>query len=233
MAEIFSINTLTQASAWLEQQSGASWSPEKLVEHGIYGRIALLAVNPDWVAPGVGELQRTIYGNMVPSISDGLVATNSWLLQTLQKHGRASLTNLPRVVGTAPWIDIGHLRVLEGELIRFLGTIGLPDNQSTVTVPIADEGDLGIPGRLPRIGIGKLAIEAAWRIEQETGRGATVKDVMQQLHAWGNNGDKPDVILKSEKSTSGVQWRTTAGKLKTYDAEACGKALGTWQKTRA
>lgn len=93
--------------------------------------------------------------------------------------------------------------------------------------------DSPIPGKLPNISVGKLAIEVAWLLEQETHRAATAQEVMKQLQAWADDGSKPEVLLKSAKAKHGVEWRTKGGKPKIYDSEACGKALATWIKSRA
>jgi hypothetical protein len=93
--------------------------------------------------------------------------------------------------------------------------------------------DSPIPGKLPNISVGKLAIEVAWLLEQETHRAATAQEVMKQLQAWADDGSKPEVLLKSAKAKHGVEWRTKGGKPKIYDSEACGKALATWMKSRA
>lgn len=94
------------------------------------------------------------------------------------------------------------------------------------------ESDTGIPGKIPRTSIGKLAIEAAWLIEQSKSRAATVDEVMAKLQTCADEGSRPEVLLKSEKGKRGVEWRTKDGKSKLYDVEACGKSLAAWTKSR-
>ena len=90
-----------------------------------------------------------------------------------------------------------------------------------------------IPGRLPNTSIGQMAIRAAWKIEQETGRSASSKAVMNQLQQWADNGDFAEVLIKSIESKRAVRWHTKSGVEKTYDEEACRKALSSWNKSRA
>jgi hypothetical protein len=93
--------------------------------------------------------------------------------------------------------------------------------------------DVDIPGTLPKISVGKLAIEAAWVIERSTGRAATTKAVMQQLQNWADRAHKPDVLLNSDLPNRSVIWRTSNGASKSYTSEACGKTLAAWKKSRA
>jgi hypothetical protein len=88
----------------------------------------------------------------------------------------------------------------------------------------------GIPGKIPRTGIGKLVIEAAWQIECDKKRTASAMEVMAQLQEWADAGD---MLVTSRKDKHGVDWHTSKGKSKLYDSEACGKALSTWKKSRA
>ena len=90
-----------------------------------------------------------------------------------------------------------------------------------------------IPGKLPRTAVGKLAIKAAWELECASKRAASRDDVMTCLQKWADTGAEPDVLLKSNKQKRGVEWRTRDGRDKLYDANACGKALVAWGKSRA
>lgn len=91
----------------------------------------------------------------------------------------------------------------------------------------------GIPGKMPNTGIGKLAIKAAWEIENETKRAATDKAVMERLQLWADSGEEPAILLKSDKQKHAVEWRTIGGRKKPYDIEACRKTLAGWIKSRA
>lgn len=91
-----------------------------------------------------------------------------------------------------------------------------------------------IPGKLPRVAIGRLAVTAAWQIECESRRAATAKMVIEQLQSWATEGAFPDILLRSEPKKRAVIWMTTkTGKEKEYDVGACGKALDEWRKSRA
>ena len=89
-----------------------------------------------------------------------------------------------------------------------------------------------IPGKLPRIEIAKLAIKAAWEIEQKTKRTASAKDVMQRLQDWAEGGNEPEVLMRAEKNKRAVSWRTVKGAEKSWDVQACGTALQRWIKSR-
>lgn len=87
-----------------------------------------------------------------------------------------------------------------------------------------------IPGDLPKTGMGKLAITAAWQIECETGgRLAVAKDVMQRLQQWADEGNHDPLIKKLPHHA--VEW-WAKGKPKEYDLGALIKALERWHKSR-
>lgn len=89
-----------------------------------------------------------------------------------------------------------------------------------------------IPGKMPLREVGKLAIQAAWKIECKTKRRASAKDVMTQLQAWADAGKKSDTLIKSLPAKRAVQWLTAKGEHREYTIEACGKTLDTWHKSR-
>jgi hypothetical protein len=80
----------------------------------------------------------------------------------------------------------------------------------------------------PRTAIGKLAIEAARQIKQETKRAASVKAVMTLLQEWATNGTKPETLIRPALEKRGVMWRTIKGTEKLFDEEACSKCLERW-----
>jgi len=88
--------------------------------------------------------------------------------------------------------------------------------------------ETNIPGKMPKVGIRKLAIKAAWQIECDTQKLATSKQVIEMLQSWVE-GDYPELL---EKIPYGVKWVTGKGEERYFDKEACGKALDTWQKSR-
>ena len=89
-----------------------------------------------------------------------------------------------------------------------------------------------IPGKVPRTGMGKLAIKAAWQIECKTQHPANANDVMTRLQGWANTKSESDVLLESRKDKHGVDWQTVKGVTKLYDLGACAKALAKWKKSR-
>lgn len=95
---------------------------------------------------------------------------------------------------------------------------------------VSEPDNLEIPGKLPRVTSGQLAVKAAWEIECETGKRATAKQVVKKLHDWAESGDYPELL---KTTAHGVTWATKAGKVNDYDIGACGKTLGTWNKSRA
>ncbi len=90
-----------------------------------------------------------------------------------------------------------------------------------------------IPGKLPRIAIGRLAVTAAWQIECESKRAATADKVIEQLQAWATGGEYSDILLRAEPKKRAVIWmRKKTGLGKEYDVGACGKTLNEWRKSR-
>jgi hypothetical protein len=88
--------------------------------------------------------------------------------------------------------------------------------------------DEPLPGRLPRTAIGKLVIKAAWEIEWETKRVATVDAVIAKLQTRVDTEDALTAVIKN-----GVSWMTGGLKVKDFDIDACSKALKTWHSSRA
>ena len=87
-----------------------------------------------------------------------------------------------------------------------------------------------LPGRIPRIAIGKLAVMAAWQIECETGKRATADQVIAKLQEMAEKGEEDYLHSKIKL---GVCWIPKRSKTpKEYKIEACGKTLETWHKSR-
>lgn len=125
--------------------------------------------------------------------------------------------------------DAGLLGCIDEDEVDALPVVGA-DHSAATTV---DRSFDSVPGRTPRTAIGKLTIKAAWMIEGETNRAATATQVMTRLQEWADDGTEPGALLKSDKQKRAVIWVTGKAKPKPFDADACGKALETWQKSRA
>jgi hypothetical protein len=92
-----------------------------------------------------------------------------------------------------------------------------------------------IPGKIPRIAIGRLAVTVAWEIERETGRRATAKEVLEELQVWAENGQKHSDVLHPSPAGFrgvGVYWITGKSCKKKYSLAACEKTLEKWNKSR-
>lgn len=92
-----------------------------------------------------------------------------------------------------------------------------------------------MPGNMPRIAIGQLAVKEAWEIERETGRRATAKEVLEKLQAWAENGQKYSEVL--HRRSDGIRgmsvfWITVKSDPKEYSLSACEKTLERWHKSR-
>lgn len=97
-------------------------------------------------------------------------------------------------------------------------------------VPDTSQYSEEIPGKMPNVTGGKLAVKAAWQIECESGKRATATCVIERLKTWVDSDDYPELL---EKISHGVKWATKKGKANSYDIDACGKTLETWNKSRA
>lgn len=84
------------------------------------------------------------------------------------------------------------------------------------------------PGKIPNTEIGKLAIKAAWQIECELGRKASMNEVMKRLQAWVG---KEEALI--EIIPRGVKWLTLGLVEKNYYKFACSKTLKLWNISRA
>ncbi len=138
-------------------------------------------------------------------------------VRALYEEARASELN-QWLENAHPWIgwrfDTGHEKDTE--------------RQQSSPAPAKDAGK--IPGRVPTVASGRLAVQAAWEIECETDRQASAKEVMERMQQWADKGAHGELVKKLEGYA--VEWMTTKRKSKTFDLEACGKALETWQKSR-
>lgn len=105
-----------------------------------------------------------------------------------------------------------------------------PATSETQTAPATETAR--IPGKMPSRAVSKLAVQAAWEIECESKQRATDREVMTRLQQWADNGDKADVLKKSDIPNRGVYWLTGKYKENFYSLEACQKTLKTWGESR-
>jgi hypothetical protein len=95
------------------------------------------------------------------------------------------------------------------------------------------EGDhTSPPGKQPNTAMGKLAIKAAWEIEQESKRRATAKEVIALLQKWADGKKHTETLRAADKRNKSVEWVTGKAIPKSYGQEACGKTLEIWHKSR-
>ena len=90
-----------------------------------------------------------------------------------------------------------------------------------------------IPGKIPKTAASRIAVEAAWELERETGHRPTARKVIERMAQWVESGDKhPDILIGYKPEKRAIIWRTTASKEKEFDVNACSKALQRWHKSR-
>ena len=244
MKKLGRINTLNAAAEWLAVALNDSGiTPEYLVEQGRLQALALRACIPPQsiVSPAGGKG----YGLRLPYF-DGLVDFNAMHCHLLQAQGavlidKAIDNGIPYPLREEVSVTPDMLRVSKKELERYASAHPVTSPQPAVSLShssrdvihqpehAAKKNPAQIPGKLPRTAIGRVVVKAAWEIECQKGRRASVKEVMARLQKWAKEGTEPDVL--KEPIPHGVRWITAKGSEKSYDLEACGKTLGTWKKS--
>lgn len=162
-----------------------------------------------------------ILGSLLSAIQTGKIRPRSKITGVFDNSLAFMGKRAPISLSDAMAFLIGEGMTLDNAL-----TSGAPENNE-----IADFTD--IPGKLPNISVGRLAILAAWQIECEIKRAASRDEVMARLQKWATDGIYPETLIKAAKEKRAVEWNTTDMKPKIYDIEACGKALKTWIESRA
>jgi hypothetical protein len=89
-----------------------------------------------------------------------------------------------------------------------------------------------IPGNIPKVASGRLAVMAAWEIERETGKRATAKQTMKLLQEWADSGKEPSILIQSLPERGAVQWQTQRAGARPYTLEGCQETLRKWNKSR-
>lgn len=216
--------TIEQACDWLQARTGQKWILARLLECGLTPWF-WLDYKPGYPA---------IFGDKVEGYLAPMVFASD--TQRLEADGTDALVNITRAHdGTIFKIEPG-MRVPLSELkfrredIERVATVFNGDSLPA-TAPKFDAG-IDIPGKLPRIAVGKLAVQAAWEIECRSKRAANDREVMAHLQQWADSGAKPDVLKKSNKEKRGVVWLTRRYEDKFYTLEACQKTLQSWNESR-
>lgn len=99
---------------------------------------------------------------------------------------------------------------------------------------IQSKDDNRIPGKMPKNRINKLAVQIAWKIECASNKPATYNEVFDKLKEYATSNEKPDVadfLLDSDKSE--IYWRNDAYGESKFSRDACGKAIKSWNRSRA
>ena len=215
-------SSIADACKWLQDQTDSDWSLARMLENGLRPWI-WLDYSP--------EAPQGIFGDR----SDGYFAPILFAGDThrLEMNGADVVVTMTRthdgklfMANPGLRFPLSALRFKRGDLQRLA-------DSAKVGAGGATDCSKKIPGKLPRVAIGRLAIEAAWQIECETKRAPTAAAVMSKLQDWADAGEHAAVLSKSDKKNKAVCWVTGKGKQKCYDQEACGKTLETWGKSRA
>ena len=106
--------------------------------------------------------------------------------------------------------------------------------RSPSTTLLLQEDCPDIPGKIPKTGASRVAVEAAWELERESGRRPDARKVIERMAQWVESGDKhPDILIDYRREKRAIIWHTTASKEKEFDDKACSKALYRWHQSRS
>jgi len=107
-------------------------------------------------------------------------------------------------------------------------------DRSPSDVLLPQENCPEIPGKVPKTGASRVAVEAAWELERETGHRPTARNVIERMAQWVESGDKhPDILISYKPEKRAIIWLTTTSKENEFDVNACSKALLRWHKSRS
>lgn len=101
-----------------------------------------------------------------------------------------------------------------------------------VEIEIENKDSGNIPGKQPNIAIRKLAVKAAWEIEQKTKKRTTAIEVMTKLQNWADEAKYSETLRHSNRDKRSVSWVTNKGVKKNYTIEACQVTLKDWWSSR-
>ena len=106
--------------------------------------------------------------------------------------------------------------------------------RSPSTTLLLQEDCPDIPGKIPPTGASRVAVEAAWELERESGRRPDARKVIERMAQWVESGDKhPDILIAYSREKRAIIWLTTASKEREFDVNACSKALCRWHQSRS
>lgn len=145
------------------------------------------------------------------------------------------------VTSYSVWIQQEELHILKEDLAKIcieekvnltlIENRFLPNERVVESISVSQlpEGNNGgdIPGKMPNVKIGQLAVKAAWNIERETNKKASASAVIKMLQDWVATED----ILLFVKP-HGVEWTTSNFTTTIYDVKTCSKTLSVWNKSR-
>lgn len=164
--------------------------------------------------------------NILDSMNDAIAKRTLTIHQP--RLGEVYLTNVVRawvdeVYGDTmnDWLEANHPRI---------GRV-FPVNEPKVLLRNTEFSEDSLPGKMPNVAIGVLAIKAAVVIERNTNRPASKWDVIKMLQEWADSGSEPAVLNRSDKENGAVIWSTKTGDRKSYGAGACEKTLSKWRKS--
>lgn len=173
--------------------------------------------------------RRKIYGDAHPARDMGddtpsPGVSESHKMEIVARHAifMASALSYSRLIGEPSLIDAFTPQIPAVEPSQ---------NEVQPETTSKSDAEITIPGSIPKTASGKCAVKAAWQIEQETARIATVNDVMDRLMTWATEGSEPDLKAIGKDGRS-VTWITDKYKENTYNKAALGKTLKKWNDGR-
>jgi hypothetical protein len=90
-----------------------------------------------------------------------------------------------------------------------------------------------IPGKVPRTGASRVAVDAAWELESGSGRQATAREVFELMARWAESGEKHAHILDGyNREDCAISWFTMGSNKKKFNLPACSNALRRWHQSR-
>jgi hypothetical protein len=122
---------------------------------------------------------------------------------------------------------ISRSTIYKSDLIKFCENQKIQPDFEVLTI---QKTKTAIPGKIPATAVGKIATEIAWDIEQETGKLATAKEIIESMQKLIAEGKHSNVLLKV--IPGGINWIKSDSDVKIYDLKMCKQALYNWNKSR-